>query len=326
MVLLALVGLAAAWAASRSPLNQKATVQVPEEPFRHVYVQSKVGSADKCLVTDRAGSTVRRSEPELGRMRWKCRWSDGPDGPWLSALTGKEPSYLFVPEVAVADPAQPFVYEAVRALEDLPLPRVRWVHLFFDRSYRGLFLQIRLPDKRLMSKLELGRGELFSVDGTTASCWSRKLKPTCLLWNSAFIAEAIFPDPAWSPGLALLNDLMSETELKTRAFVLTELPKGEHHLWPWPLPVDLSRQLQGTGPEASPYRDQRYLRWSSSSVPALGSSATTQLDLPTAEWVRSAMLKAAGADGEAEMGSRLDRSPSLAWLSQAVPPSNGGES
>ncbi len=325
-MLLALIGLVAAWVAGRGSLSQKATVQVPEEPLRHVYVQSKVGSADKCLVTDRAGATVRRSEPELGKMRWKCRWSDGPDGPWLSALTGKEPSFLFVPEAAVVDPAQPFVYEAVRGLEDLPLPRVRWVHLFFDRSYRGLFLQVRLPDKKLTTRLELGRGEFLSVDGSTASCWSRKLKPTCLLWNSAFIAEAIFPDPAWSPGSTLLNDLLSDTQLTTRTFLLTELPKGKSHLWPWLLPVDLSRQLQGSGPEASPYRDQRYLRWSRSSMPALSGADVAELDLPTAEWIRAALVEAVGTEGEAAMIRRLEASPTLAWLMRSELSAKVGES
>lgn len=314
-MLLAVIGLAAAWAASRSPLAEKSTTQVPDEPFRHVYVQSRVGSADKCLVTDRAGATTRRSEPDLSKARWKCHWSAGPEGPVLSALTGKEPSFLFIPESAVVDPAQPFVYEAVRGSENLPLPRVRWVHLFFDRAYRGFYLQIRLPDKELMTKHELGRGEFLETHGDSAACWNRKLEASCVLWNSAFIAEAIFPDPAWTPGLTLLHELLAAASLESRAFVLTEQPSDARHLWPWPLPVDLARQLRGSDSGAGRYRDQRYVHWSRPSVTAMPRTDAAALDLPSASEARAALIEAVGKEAGPSMTQRLDRSSTLVWLS-----------
>ena len=309
-----ILGVGVGWLAMYSPLARQASKQVPDEPFRHVYVQSKIGSATKCLVTDRAGATARRSEPELSRARWKCRWIDGPDGPVLAALTGKKPSYLFIPEAAVVDPVLPLVYEAVRKAEQLPLPRVRWVQLFHDRRYRGLYLQLRLADKVWSTELELGRAELLETHGASAKCWNRKLEPACLLWNGAFIAESIFPQPAWSPGLALLHGLLADSGFEPRAFVLTELPRDEHHLWPLPLPVDLSRQLA-----PSRYDDTRYAEWSR---PTTAPAAIPSLEVPEAEWARRALLEAAGQGVDA-MAERLERSPSLAWLAGAEKAAGG---
>ncbi|MEM9595876.1 MAG: hypothetical protein AAGD06_16510, partial [Acidobacteriota bacterium] len=205
--LLIATALLLAYAASQTATGRRANVQVPDG-FQHVYVQARIGSETKCLISDRAGVTLRRSEPELGRTRWKCRWTGGAPGRGaLTALTGKNPAYLFVPFADVIDPVQPWLYGAVRDARGevdgaVSLPRVRWVELFWDRQYQGLYLQLRLPGKRFAEAGELGRVELLALGGDDGLyCWNRKLKPSCTLYGF-LLSEGIFPAPETAPDTA----------------------------------------------------------------------------------------------------------------------------
>lgn len=332
-----------AWLGSRSSLSRGSVEHIPAEPFNHVYVQAQIGEPSKCLVTDRAGATLRRSEPETAGARWKCTWLQGPDGPVLIALTGKEPSYLFVPQAAVADPILPLVYEKVRRQEELPLPRLRWVHLFYDRTYRGFYLQVRLPDKKWTAQKELGRAEILETVDQRAWCWNRKLRSVCAMWNEAFIAEAIFPQPATSPGLDLLGALLDagrSERRQGRSFILGETPIDAHYLWPWPLPFDMHRQLAGAdGARRDPdgvgsglsYSDARYGSWVA--APEAGSvdwrgrlealvGAPQESDPKAADFERAAAVTVqvgAAAASDDGMAERLAASPAASWLA-------GGES
>ncbi|MCG8456803.1 MAG: hypothetical protein MI919_11030, partial [Holophagales bacterium] len=230
LLAVALLALVVAIFASGTRTGRLAGLAVPEEPFRHVYVLGRVGSDQKCLVTDRAGATVRRSEPDLAGSRWRCHWGAGEVASrTLVAVTGKEPSYVFVPAGQVFDPVFPWVYEAVRDRLRAPrelrdLPRLRWVHLYHDRLYQGFHLQLRLPDRRFAERRGLGRTELISVLGDRAWCWNRKLRGACRLWNEAFVAEAIFPEPLVTPATRLLDSLLPPEA--SRAYFLTETSRG----------------------------------------------------------------------------------------------------
>jgi hypothetical protein len=281
-ILSAALALTLAVLASQTRLARLSNMEVPAEPFAHVYVQSKIGSDEKCLVTDRQGATLRRSEPNLAGSRWRCSWTEGAVGErTLVTLTGKEPSYVFVPASRVLDPAFPWIYEAVRqgrvdAAGKLLLPRLRWVHLFHDRRYQGFHLQLRLPDKRFADNRHLGRVELMSAQGDHLYCWNRKLRPTCTLWSENFIAEAVFPEPRVDAGLALLDGLLPPELSRAyylSAFPLTPVgglypdteeesppspPDDVGHLHPLPLPFALEGAL---GEPMEPYIDSRYRRW-----------------------------------------------------------------
>ena len=344
--------LALAWVASRGSLARSSAERIPDRPFAHVYVQTKIGEPAKCLVTDRAGATLRRSEPETVGARWKCRWLDGPDGPVLSALTGKEPSFLFVPHGAVFDPIHPLVYERVRSRDELPLPKLRWVHLFHDRIYRGFFLQIRLPDKKWTVKQEMGRAEILETLGDRAWCWNRKLRSACAMWNSSFIAEAIFPQPAAGDGLDLLRHLLvaggEVDDPPAQRFILGQNPVQDASLWPWPVPVELRRQLAGADAVArSPddvgsglaYTDARYRGWAPAGAENNGGGGQdwSAADWSAADWNATVTAQVGAATAEdptwqdferavevsvpsgalpqaATMGERLAASPLSAWL------------
>lgn len=297
-VLSAALALTLAVLASQSRLARLSNMEVPAEPFAHVYVQSKVGSDDKCLVTDRQGATLRRSEPSLAGSRWRCSWTGGAVGErTLIALTGKEPSYVFVPASRVLDPAFPWIYELVRqsrvdAGGKVLLPRLRWVHLFHDRRYQGFHLQLRLPDKSFADNRHLGRVELMSAHDDRLYCWNRKLRPTCTLWSENFIAEAVFPEPMVNEGLELLDGLLPPELSRSyylSAFPLTPagglypdteeesppMPPGkEGHLHPLPLPFALEGAL---GEPGDFYADIRYRRWSRPAVDGPGTDPAADL-------------------------------------------------
>lgn len=315
IVLLAVLALALAVVANQTRLGRMSNIDVPEAPFEHVYVLTQVGSDEKCLVTDRQGATLRRSEPKLAGSRWRCRWTTATPDPQATgdrrellppsflALTGKEPSYLFVPAERVDDPVFPWAYEAVRrGFADydnkLLLPRLRWVHLFFDRQYRGLFLELRLPDRRFAENRGLDQVELLSARDHRLHCWNRKLRPTCTLLSESFIAEAIFPRPTVTDAVAWLESLLPAE--RSRAFYLaavppstmgrngqpgagrssdTGLPSEDGHLLPLPLPFALEEIL---GAERQFYVDDRVRSWSEPG-PGAARALPELEDLPSAE-------------------------------------------
>ena len=327
----AAAALAVAWLASASKLARETNLDLAEGDFRHVYVQSRSGEPHKCSVSGRGGATTRRAEPTLVGARWKCRWLQGEGGQEiLAATTGKEPSYLFIAADAVHDPAFPYLYQAVRSRDQELLPRVRWVQLFWNRRYRGLALQVRLPDKKYADRHDLGRVEIMATDGDRMWCVTRKLDPACILWNESFIAESLWPQPASSRDLDFLRSLAARRQAPyspgsvRSSYFLAE--NANRHLRPFPLPVDLSAVLGEV--RGRHYVDRRYADW-----PVFESSGDltrghmpappdwwSEAELQSRDAVRASLTHAFKVSCETtgcsteDLLARLDRSPSLAYL------------
>ena len=284
-LLLAVALLSLAWLASQSPRARFSNLGVPADSFPEVYLQSKTGGSDKCLVGGRNRTTAKRSESKAGKASWRCRIEGG--APYTFVAESKlEPSYLFVPVTAVHDLAYPLVYGALRQHLPLPMPTMRWVHFFHDRQFQGLYLEIQLPTRAFAEAQQLGRLELLAVDGDHLLCFDRKLRPVCPIYNLA-VADGVFPLPADNAVsrqlFALAGDGDSEdgdsedgdaedgdsedgdsedgdsedgdAEGGERLFVISD---GDYRvLYPMPLPVALHRLL----PRQDVYQDQRYRRW-----------------------------------------------------------------
>ena len=272
LICLVLAAAAVAWAAQHTPNARRANLRVPLDTFPEVYIQGDVDSDTKCLVGDRDATTAKRSESRLGKASWRCRVEARPDAPSTFVADSKlQPSFLFVPVTDVEDLAFPLAYEAIRQGESLPLPRQRWVHLFYDRHFQGLYLEILLPGRhhaaerlevRLASELPSAEDteeeapkaeklELLTVHGDELRCFDRKMRPVCPVYNLA-LADGVFPRPHYTPGIALLGALVADAPART--FVLSDARYD--HLEPLPLAVDPGALLA-----REPYVDQRYSRW-----------------------------------------------------------------
>jgi hypothetical protein len=254
LALVVLLGFGLAVYASRNThLGRTTNLALPGD-FPEVYVQFKVDDENRCLVTDRGGSTADRAAPELQAARWNCR-KTGPNGEGLLTLDGSRASYLFVPFEKVADPAFPFLYEAVKAAAgEPPLPRLRWVHFFVDRGYRGFFLQVTLPSRDFFEEKQLGELELMVAEGKNAlACYDRKLRSLCPIYT-LLVVDSIFPHPNYPPLAARLAALLPPEV--PRAFLLSD--KGAETLRPWPLPFAFQEMVK---PEGKLYHDHRLDSW-----------------------------------------------------------------
>lgn len=311
VVLVAAFGLVLALLASRTPVGRLSNLALPPD-FAHVYVQFKIDDPTRCLVTDRDGSTADRAEGGLQPASWYCiRAGEGDLG--LLTLDGQRTSSLFVPYEKVADPVFPLLYEAVaRSAGEPPLPQLRWVHLFVDRTYRGFYLQSVLPTREFGGQEELGELEMMAVDGERLHCFDRKLRTLCPIYTG-LVAESIFPQPAYPAGAAHLAALLPAG--LPRAFLLSD--QGAESLRPWPLPFSLPELVRTGG--GTPYYDQRLQSWR----PPAGAAAAplpAGLDGPA---IARSLHGALAASCEvrrcdaAALGAKIDGSASLAALGGA---------
>jgi hypothetical protein len=278
-VILALILGGLAFWASKTRLALLANLRVPQNTFPDVYLHMDVGSTTKCLVSGRSGTTEKRSDKGLAKASWRCRLETTPGkAPVFVANSKQRPSYLFAPLTAVSDLAYPLVYEEVRAGETLDLPDMHWVHLYYNRQFQGLYLEISTPGRHFAAQrmgadltrtdltrtaipLPLPRGrhpepkgpaklEFLAVKGSALVCFDRKMRPVCPVYNLA-VADGIFPRPKIVPAISLLEWLSPPPAF---TFILSN--HSNDLLEPFPIPVNLGELL-----ERKPYVDQRYRRW-----------------------------------------------------------------
>lgn len=325
LVAVAALGFAIAAYASRNTHVGRLTNLALPGGFDQVYVQFKIGDPTRCLVTDRGGATADRAAPELSPARWYClqeneKGEGGKKGGSLLALDGKRASFLFVPYEQVADPVYPLLYEAVRPTAGPhALPRLRWVHLYVDRTYRGFYLQTTLPTRDFFEDKQLGELELLVIDGDHNFCFDRKLRGLCPTFTG-LVALSQFPQPAYTPETAALAALLPED--LPRAFLLSD-QEGPEALRAWPLPFGFPRLVLA---EAKPYFDHRYESWrpapgaaAEAAGPAASEPAKVAADLHAA---LAAACQVRRCDAAA-LGERIDRSPSLASLKASLPGASG---
>ena len=265
--------------ASESQMARFTNLRVPQNSLPDVYLQMDVGSRNKCLVSGRAGTTAKRSDSRLAKASWRCRTEQREGAPPVYVADSKQrPSYLFVPFTDVHDLVYPLVYEEIRAGESLDLPALRWVHLYFNRQFAGLYLEVSLPGRFFASQRlearnaglpeppshdetttevpEPERLELLGVVDDALVCFDRKMRPVCPIYNLA-VADGVFPRPRMNDGIALLYQLSPPPAYH---FILSD--ESYETLEPFPIPTNLATLLP-----RDVYRDQRYRRWQTPPAP-----------------------------------------------------------
>lgn len=215
----------------------------------------------------------------------------------ILAESKREPSFAFVPVTDIEDPFFPWLYETLRqeesdsgALLAGALPPLRWVHLYYNRQFLGLYLQVSLPgrhfaDLRLQAEgvagetnrvapgegapgegsqkeapAEAERLETLIVAGDRLVCADRKLRPICPIYNLA-VADGVFPQPVRRPETDLLSWLLA-ARAPRRSFTFILSDRRYEELEVFPLPFDPSAWLGG-----EPYQDRRYLQWQGTVAP-----------------------------------------------------------
>lgn len=318
-LVLAAAVLGVALLASQSPRARFSNLQLPADSFDEVYLQMKTGSAEKCLVGGRGRTTSKRSEGDVGKASWRCRATDALPASFL-AESKLEPSFLFVPVTEVNDPAFPWAYERLHQKLPLPMPAMRWVHLFHNRQFRGLYLEVQLPARAYAAAGNLGRLELLAADPDQLICFDRKMRPLCPIYNLA-VADGVFPEARGNDASRRLFALAAATMTsKERLFVLSDQDYGA--IYPLPLPFSLRDVLPR---DEAPYRDQRYARWweastgiaevagvtETASAPAVGAD----LENRQRAFVSSLTASCQVMDCDATvLAQRLGSSPSMVWL------------
>lgn len=336
---LAVALLLAAFWAPRSKMARLANLEVPNSSFASVYVQMKAdGRGGKCLVSGRAGTTEKRSDEGLAKASWRCRLVVQERQPLvLLAESKNEPSFVFVPVSEVEDPYYPWLYESLRSEAEGSLPPMRWVHLFYNRQFQGLYLQASLPGRHFAAQrlerrragaegsageaapAEAERLELLTVRGDRLTCVDRKLRPLCPIYTLA-VADGVFPRPMSDPTTELLSWLLDTGSAgRSVSFILSD--RHYDTLERFPLPFAAERWL---GDE--PFRDGRYHQWQSAPDPAPEVQASlysrlegVETELETLGKDLDASIRAScvvmGCDA-AELSARLASSPSRRWIEE----------
>lgn len=326
--------------ASQRQMARFANLAVPEGPFGAVYVQMDVGSTTKCLVSDRGGTTVKRSEARLARASWRCRVEGDSAAPTVVADSKEQPSFVFVPMTAVEDLGYPWIFEAVRRADGLPVPGMRWVNFHYNRQFQGLYLEIATPGRQFMMENgraalaqqglteaghEVPRPELLAVDGDRLVCFDRKMRPSCPTYNLA-VADAVFPVPSSTPARTFLRRFLDPSVFTFIIYETNEAYGTDYGvLEPFPLPVALGRLLDG----GEGWVDQRYRRWrlDETDVDAATESRYHDALLDQRDAV-AAELEALGASIDASCvvmecdalteRARLEESVGIAWVRSAL--------
>ncbi len=228
-----------------------------------LYVQMDPRLPGRCYVTDRQGSTVRRSDDPSARQPWEYLRGDGESssgnlGHWV-LRSKRRGTILLVPVFAVSDWAYPYFHQFARSNWDDGLSVVRWTRLFVNRVYHGLYLEVHLPSS---GKDDLGgaslRPELLLVSGNRAACADSRLVAPCQVYPG-LIAMGRFPRASRPTDAQRLLLALSEVEE-----TLLMMQPEEPYTVSWvPVPVSLSdeyRRIMGT--ELPTFEDERFRKWS----------------------------------------------------------------
>ncbi len=263
-IALILAALLPLLAGPRMKAERLANLDVTGAGVSALYIQMDPRIPGKCYATDRQGSTLRRSDDPAARVPWEfLRGTDTPDtgglAHWL--LRSKaHGAYLLVPVFAVRDWTYPYFHEFARAHgANADLPKVRWVRLFVNRIYNGLYLRVDLPsDPPGRARAGGLTRELLMVSGARMGCTDNRLSSPCTVYP-ALVADGKFPAPL--PPSDRIRWLLSLSDVDESLLVLE--PAEPYGVTCMPVPVSLREEYRLIMGEALPtVLDDRFLRWS----------------------------------------------------------------
>lgn len=166
---------------------------------------------------------------------------------------------FLVPAVDVPDWSYPFLYEFVRQRRpELDLPEVRWVQLYSDRVFQGLYLWVELPfDKR---KKDGGSGvlrELIIVRDNRSFVVNTRFSEARNLYVTA-VADGKFP--TMKPPSSEIAWLARHSPNPETTLLMSNVPPFDLTLIPYPVALGQLYELKNLRP-ATGFTDDRYRRW-----------------------------------------------------------------
>lgn len=277
LVPLALLAAAAlVWLPGMQRDWRRSNLDVGSSEVPSIYVQMDPSLPSRCTVSDRQASTLRRSDDPRQGQNWTFVRSNGDRDSgnlahWL--LRSKQRgTFVLVPLFDAPNWAYPYFHAFAREHGSAAsLPNVRWVRLYVNRVYHGLYLQVWLP------AATDGRGgalvaELLMVSGARMACADARLAAPCRVYPE-LVALGKFPQESQPTGLE--RWLFTLTAVQERLAVLQ--PSEPYAATAVPMPVSLQEEYARImGGPLETLLDERFATWS-----APGASEATASFPPT---------------------------------------------
>ena len=213
------------------------------EGISDLYIQMSPDLPGKCHVTNRRGSTFRRSDDPSARRLWNYRRSAGDNDTgnlnhWMLQSTAKK-IFLLVPVNDVKDWTYPYIYQFVKGSEnEVELPSVQWVQLYVNRIYHGLYLQVYLPhDPR---RRDGGSGhlrELLVLRDSTIACLNTRFSNPCTAYQT-MVSTSKFPTLITPSKLVMW--LITHSPIEETLFIMR--PYAPYQITYLPLSISLSEE------------------------------------------------------------------------------------
>jgi hypothetical protein len=262
-------------AGGRSDASRLTDLDVGSSEIPSLYVRLDERQPGRCYITDRQGSTTRRSDdPRAGRPGELVRGEVEPGSldPWM-IRSKREGTFLLVPAFDVYDWAFPYAYRFARDRRQAEeLPSVEWVRLYLNRIYQGVYLKIELPADRQGGGALLP--ELLIASGARIACTDIRLDETCRIYPD-LVAQGRLPSTR--PPSEDVRWLFSLSPVDERMLVVE--PEEPFHASWLPLPVSFRETYRRiTGRELQWTSDERALRWTRTDGDASPSSGRADLD------------------------------------------------
>jgi hypothetical protein len=279
-VLAAVVVASVNYSMSRS--QRLTNLRLDQVGFPTKYVVFDKADRKRCFVVNRREATMRRSDDRQPGSKWHCRSFVGESGSRAWFLQSKRigaGTIFVIPAVDVQDWSYPFLYDFVRQRRpELDLPEVRWVQLYMDRVFQGLYLWVELPfDKR---KRDGGSGvlrELIVVRGNSSFVVNTRFMEARNLYVTA-VADGKFP--TLNPPSSEIAWLARHVPTPETTLLMSNVSPFDLSLIPYPVALGQLYELKNQRP-ATLFTDDRYRRWTewSSNQEAADSSPFSEDEL-----------------------------------------------
>lgn len=267
-VVLLAAAISLAMLGGQASRNQKiANIQLEKDCFKDIYIMRSKTEANRCYLSDRRNSTIRRSRSNIpGSDRELISAekinSNGSANLWL-LRSKKYGTVFFIPVEKATDWRYPFLYRFIAeesGYKNIDLPKVEWNQLFVDRIYAGLFLRVELPYDPKKKEGRTGElREILSVDGPKMTAVDSRFNMNWPLYSSC-VSDGIIPVLATqSEPLAWLA-----ANRPTREAIYILSGKPPFAVSPLPLPVSINALYEEFhGASLPAFFDERFAGWDS---------------------------------------------------------------
>jgi hypothetical protein len=140
-----------------TPAQRFVNMDVSSQDIPEQHIVFSKTEPGRCLLGGRDNSNIRRDEKKFGGKMRHCEvFSSKPNmRPTYLLRSRRSGTTFLVPAAQVRDWTYPFLYESLIEKYSLErLPRTKWVRLYVNQQFKGVYFQTSLPFKKLKEKLE----------------------------------------------------------------------------------------------------------------------------------------------------------------------------